>query len=197
MLTVTVKFDVRGLGTVAVGDICSALSYLGQVSRHGTTVLLKYDHTYHEAVCYLIDPWTDWVKTATLEETEANFGHGVSTLKESRMTTNSKVLFVAPIGKKTPEDGVFDYVTIDDLSDIELVKSRSVILFRRDQANMLTTLSRDWKQYALTYLPLVDVPGGDYGPWFYDATFGLSRIAYGPFVAEVHTWVNGLPSTDL
>lgn len=108
------------------------------------------------------------------------------------MTTSSKVLFVTPIGKTTPEDGVFDYITIDNLSDVERVKPRSVILFRKDQASLLTALNRDREQLAIALLSLLGVPGGDYGPWFHDATLGLARIAYGPFIAEVHTRVNEL-----
>lgn len=111
------------------------------------------------------------------------------------MAMNSKVFFVAPIGEKTPEDGVFNFVTIDDFPDVELVESRSVILFRRDQASMLKMLSSNQKQFAFTYLSLIGVPGGDYSPWFDDATLGLSRIAYEPLIAEVRTWANGENTT--
>lgn len=99
--------------------------------------------------------------------------------------TDLEVLFVAPIGDAVPEDGVFTYTTINSLSDIGLVKARSVILFREDQADALTVLGRSSEQFARTVQPLFGVPGGNYGVWFDDATFGLDRIAYGAFVAEL------------
>lgn len=106
------------------------------------------------------------------------------------MSTNAvetcpKVLFVAPIGKTTPEDGVFSYTAIDGPSDIELVESRSVVLFREDQADVLTTLGRNSGQSAPTVLPLLGVPGSNYDAWFDEATSGLDRVVYGPFVAEL------------
>lgn len=99
--------------------------------------------------------------------------------------TESEVLFVAPIGDSMPEDGVFTYTTINSLSDLGLVKARSVILFREDQADILTVLSRNAEQFDRTVQPLFGVPGANYGLWFDDATFGLDRIAYGAFVAEL------------
>lgn len=185
MLTITVRIETPGLGTRVAEDIRSALSYLGRVERRGPAVFLEYYHSNHEAVCALLASWTGWVQAAALETAEADFGHGASTLTWQPEKTDPKVLFVAPVGKTIPEDGVFDYTTIDDLSDVELVKSRSVILFRRDQADLLTTLSRDWKRFAPAVLSLLDAPGGGYDAWFNDATLGLDRIAYEPFVAEL------------
>lgn len=84
--------------------------------------------------------------------------------------TDFDVLFAAPIGDAVPEDGVFVYTTINNLSDVGLVKARSVILFREDQAEALTVLSRHSEQFARTVQPLFGVPGGNYGVWFDDAT---------------------------
>lgn len=90
MLTITVRIETLGLGTRAAEDICSALSYLGQVAWCSPTAFLKYDHTNHEAVCRLLDSWVGWVKAAALEEVEANFNHsgygyGVSTLPRQKV----------------------------------------------------------------------------------------------------------------
>lgn len=95
------------------------------------------------------------------------------------------VLFVAPLGDAVPEDGVFAYTTITDLSDIGNVPARSVILFREDQNVMLGVLTKYAESFGRAVQSLFGVPGSSYGVWFDDATFGLDRIAYGAFVAEL------------
>lgn len=98
---------------------------------------------------------------------------------------NYPVVFVSPMGESVPEDGVFDYTTITDLSDIGAVKERSVILFRADQNEMLAVFAKNGALFGRAVQPLFGVPGSDYLVWFDDATFGLDRIAYGAFVAEL------------
>lgn len=95
------------------------------------------------------------------------------------------VLFVAPIGDRVPDDGVFEYTTINDLSDVGAVAERSVILFRADQNAALSVLSGHGDLFGRAIQPLFGVPGCEYGLWFDDATFGLERVAYGAFVAEL------------
>lgn len=95
------------------------------------------------------------------------------------------VLFVGPLGDSVPDDGVFKYTTITNLSDIGMVEERSVVLFREDQNTMLAVLSKNDELFGRAIQPLFGVPGSPYGVWFDDATFGKDRIAYGAFVAEL------------
>lgn len=95
------------------------------------------------------------------------------------------VLFVAPLGDAVPEDGIFTYTTITDLSDVGRVEERSVVLFREDQNEQLAVLSKHAEQFGRAVQSLFGVPGSAYGVWFEDATFSLDRIAYGAFIAEM------------
>lgn len=95
------------------------------------------------------------------------------------------VLFVGPLGDSIPDDGVFEYTTVTNLSDIGAVAERSVILFREDQNVILSVLSKHSDQFGHAIQPLFGIPGSPYGVWFDDATFGKDRIAYGAFVAEL------------
>lgn len=95
------------------------------------------------------------------------------------------VIFVAPMGDQVPEDQVFKYTTIDDLSDIGQVEERNVILFREDQNTALTVLCKHADSFGRAVQSLYGVPGSNYLVWFDDATFGVDRIAYGAFVAEM------------
>lgn len=96
-----------------------------------------------------------------------------------------EVIFVAPLGAAIPEDGVFNYTTVNNLSDIGAVPARSVILFGEDQNEALAVLAKHCDLFHRSVQMLFGVPGSDYGPWFDDATFSLERIAYGAFVAEL------------
>lgn len=95
------------------------------------------------------------------------------------------ILFVAPLGREVPDDGVFEYTTITSLSDVGAVPERSVILFAADQESMLRTLAQGAGDFHRAVESLFGVPGTEYLPWFDDASFGLDRIAYGAFVAEL------------
>lgn len=95
------------------------------------------------------------------------------------------VLFVAPLGDQIPDDGVFSYTTINDLSDVGGVAERSVILFREDQNAHLAAFVKHADLFGRAVQTLFGVPGSQYSPWFEDATFGSERIAYGAFVAEL------------
>lgn len=95
------------------------------------------------------------------------------------------VLFVAPLGDLVPDDGVFKYTTVTDLSQIGTVEERSVILFREDQATELAVFTKHADSFGRSVQSLFGVPGSNYGVWFDDATFGLDRVAYGAFVAEL------------
>lgn len=95
------------------------------------------------------------------------------------------VLFVAPLGDQVPDDGVFNYTTINDLSDVGSVPERSVILFREDQGAHLAVLVEHDEFFGRAIQTLFGVPGSHYSPWFEDATFASERIAYGAFVAEL------------
>lgn len=95
------------------------------------------------------------------------------------------VLFVAPLGDAVPEDGAFSYTTVTSLSDIGAVEERSVILFAEHQNVELAVLCKHGEQFGRSIQSLFGVPGSSYGPWFDDATFGIDRIAYGAFVAEL------------
>lgn len=98
---------------------------------------------------------------------------------------NELVLFVAPLGQAVPEDGIFDYTTLDSLSDVGPIAPRSVVLFREDQAEMLQVLCRNASAFARTLFPIYGAPECRYAPWFDEATFGLERISYGPYVSEL------------
>lgn len=95
------------------------------------------------------------------------------------------VIFVAPLGTAVPDDGIFSYTTINSLRDLGTVEDRSVILFGHDQEQMLRVLSQNDGLFHVAVQSLFGVPGSDYLPWFDDAAFGLDRIAYGAFVAEL------------
>lgn len=95
------------------------------------------------------------------------------------------VIFVAPLGAAIPEDGVFNYTTIDNLSQLATVKPRDVILFSEVQAEALSVLCKHAEQFGLEIKTLFGVPGSEYFVWFEDATFASERIAYGAFVAEL------------
>lgn len=95
------------------------------------------------------------------------------------------VLFVAPLGDQVPDDGVFAYTTVNDLSDIGKVTERSVILFREDQNAHLAALVKNAELFGRAVQTLYGVPGSQYSAWFEDASFSSERIAYGAFVAEL------------
>lgn len=95
------------------------------------------------------------------------------------------VIFVAPLGDQVPEDGVFSYTTVTDLSDIGAVAERSIVLFREDQNEQLAVLVKHATLFGRAVQTLFGVPGSQYSPWFEDATFSSERIAYGAFVAEL------------
>lgn len=95
------------------------------------------------------------------------------------------VLFVAPLGNEVPDDGVFQYTTINNLSDIGAVGERSVILFREQQSAALKVLCSNMEEFGRRIQPLFGVPNSIYEVWFDDAAFGTDRVAYGAFVAEL------------
>lgn len=97
------------------------------------------------------------------------------------------VIFVAPLGNAVPDDGVFKYTTIDNLSQLSTVGERDVVLFSEDQAEMLSVLCKHSESFGLAVETLFGVPGSDYAVWFEDATFASERIAYGAFVAELRS----------
>lgn len=95
------------------------------------------------------------------------------------------VIFVGPLGTEVPQDEIFEYTTISDLSEIGSVKERSVVLFREDQAEMLKVFSDHCELFGRTAQPLFGIPGTQYGVWFDDATFSRERASYGTFVSEL------------
>lgn len=95
------------------------------------------------------------------------------------------VVFVGPLGDQIPDDGVFKYTTITDLSDIGNVPERAVILFREEQREHLNVLTKHAALFGRAVQTLFGIPGSVYGPWFEDAAFQAERVAYGAFVAEL------------
>lgn len=95
------------------------------------------------------------------------------------------LVFVAPLGDQVPEDGVFTYTTVTNLSDIGKVEERSVILFREDQNAQLAVFAKHGEEFGRAVQAFFGVPGSTYGVWFEDAAFGLERVAYGALLAEM------------
>lgn len=72
-----------------------------------------------------------------------------------------EVIFVAPLGSVVPEDGVFNYTTINNLSDIGSVPARSVILFGEGQNEALVVFAKHCALFDRAAQMLFGVPGSD------------------------------------
>lgn len=106
---------------------------------------------------------------------------------ESRKT-KKPILFVAPLGSVVPDDGVLNYLTLDTavqfLTAASLDKT-DVILVREDQAPLLKAICENADVFDVEVRTLYGVPESDYKVWFDEATFGVDRISYSPFVSEL------------
>lgn len=96
-----------------------------------------------------------------------------------------ELLFVAPLGSSVPEDGMFEYTTIQDLRDLKGLGQNAVVLFHEDQMGMLRALCSNQAAFGLDVRSLYGVHELDYRGWFDDASFGAERQMYGPMVAEI------------
>lgn len=94
-------------------------------------------------------------------------------------------LFVAPLGESVPEDGMFEYLTIEHLQDIKGMAADAVVLFHESQSEALRLLCQHQAVFGLDVRSLYGVPGLSYLGWFDDASFGAERQMYGPMVAEM------------
>lgn len=96
-----------------------------------------------------------------------------------------KMLFIAPAADALPEDGVFEYATIEKFFDLANMPERTVVLFDVRQERMLQVLCEQRVLLDLELRVLAGLPSAHYMPWFENATFGVERVAYAPFLAEV------------
>lgn len=77
MLTITIRIKTLGYEDVNSTDISRKLSTLGHAAWQRSTLLLEYQSQEHEEVFHLLNAADDWVQAVTLEEVEANYGHGM------------------------------------------------------------------------------------------------------------------------
>lgn len=95
------------------------------------------------------------------------------------------VALVAPLGVSVPDDGILSYVTVDNFKQLLDTPEGSVVLFREDQAQMLTTFCRDSDLFGRSVQVLYGAPGSTYDRWFDEATFEKSKVSYAPLVSEI------------
>lgn len=94
-------------------------------------------------------------------------------------------LFVAPLGNSLPDDGILAYKTIDRFSDIVGFSAGTVVLFREDQARLLSVLCTDADVFEFDVHAVYGLPGAEYGRWFEEACFSKPRVSYAPLISEI------------
>lgn len=117
--------------------------------------------------------------SAFVNEVESEFP-----LNADKAKAELPFIFVAPLGSSVPEDGIFQFTTIDDLRDLKGLGQNAVVLFHEDQIDMLRTLCQNQSSFGLDVRSLYGVNELDYRGWFDDASFGAERQMYGPMVSE-------------
>lgn len=98
---------------------------------------------------------------------------------------NLPTLFVGPLGVSLPEDGVLSYKTVDRFADIIGFPAGTVVLFREDQARLLSVLCVDADVFGFDVHAIFGLPGAEYGRWFEEATFSKPRVSYAPLISEI------------
>lgn len=98
------------------------------------------------------------------------------------------VLLVAPLGTAVPDDGVLDYQTIDNASDMFAVAGRAgmVVLCRDDQIELLDVVCQNASVFGIQVKSIHGIPNTTYTPAYDEATFGCERIAYSPLISEIN-----------
>lgn len=106
---------------------------------------------------------------------------------ETKKIEEYPVIFVAPLGTVVPDDGQLSYKTFDKFGEILDFETGTVILFREDQAKLLSILCVDAAVFERDVHVLYGLPNTEYGRWFDEVTFGRAKVSYGPLVSEIRT----------
>lgn len=105
--------------------------------------------------------------------------------KPSEETTSLPIALVAPLGVSVPDDGVLTYVTVDTFKQLLDTPEGAVVLFREDQAQMLTTFCRDSDLFGRSVKVLYGAPNSVYDRWFDEAVFEKQKVSYAPLISEI------------
>lgn len=105
--------------------------------------------------------------------------------KEEADRSSYQTIFVAPLGSSLPDDGLLTYVTVDKFSDLLSQPAGTVVLFREDQARLLSVLCQDADVFERDVHAVFGLPNVDYGRWFEEATFSKPRMSYAPLISEI------------
>lgn len=109
----------------------------------------------------------------------------VSEPSDGKQKVLTQEIMVAPLGSSVPDDGFLTYSTVDTFRDILDALNGTVVLFRKDQQDLLAVLCSNASALSIGVQAVFGLPATDYEPWFTDATFGVARISYAPLLSSL------------
>lgn len=96
-----------------------------------------------------------------------------------------KTVFVSPMLNVVPEDGVMNYVTVENASDYCDVANGAVVMFREEQEQWLDAIVKYSDFFDISVHVLHGIPGLEYADWFESKTVLLPKTAYSAYISEV------------
>lgn len=104
---------------------------------------------------------------------------------KERDAKEPKPILVAPNPDKLPDDGILNFVVIEDFFDFADVPSHSVALVRPEFYPLLKLLAENAPLFNLEVRTLVGLGNVEYTVDFEAATWNLERVAYAPLLTDL------------